>query len=210
MLKGFLHCLRGECEDAASVRTKYSAFCPLFNQKNKKVLSWPRSTQKDAENKPEKERVRARRTWSESRSAAVEVRGGWGGGLAGGDVWSVGAGYHEGSVISGRERCIIIQRVKPAESSWEVNQMMEEPMILLFPSSAAPQSTPVKPWVWSGKAGRQRSAARRSAAHRHRNGEHGATFTLKSAHGGGSTQLSIYPSIFNKTMAGYKKINVHH
>lgn len=76
----------------------------------------------------------------------MEVRGGrGGGGWRGGDVWSVGAGYCEGSVISGREWCIIIQWVKPAESSGEVNQMMEVPMILLFPSSAAPESTPVKP-----------------------------------------------------------------
>lgn len=209
MLKGFLHCLRGECEDAASVRTKYSAFCPLFNPKKKSSIvteinsegRWKQAGKRKGQSQTDVEWVQECCSGGERRMR---------GGLAGGDVWSVGAGYYEGSVISGRERCIIIQRVKPAESSWEVNQMMEEPMILLFPSSAAPQSTPVKPWVWSGKAGRQRSAARRSAAHRHRNGEHGATFTLKSAHSGGSTQLSIYPSIFNKTLAGYKKINVHH
>lgn len=63
----------------------------------------------------------------------------------GGEMCGLSVGYCVGSVISGREWCIIIQNVKPAERSSEVNQMMEEPMILLFPSFAAPKSTPVKP-----------------------------------------------------------------
>lgn len=51
--------------------------------------------------------------------------------------------------------------------------MMEEPVILLFPSIAAPKSTAVK-GVHS---------SRHSATHQYRNGEHGAEFTVKSEHG---------------------------
>lgn len=62
------------------------------------------------------------------------------------EMCGLSVGYSVGSVIRRREWCIIIQRVKPTERRWEVNQMMEEPMIPLLPSTTAPKSTPVKPW----------------------------------------------------------------
>lgn len=67
--------------------------------------------------------------------------------------------------------------------------MMEEPMVPLLPSIAAPTSTPVKPRKKSGAEKRGERSSRRRATHQYHNSEHGATFTLKSEHGGGSSEL---------------------
>lgn len=112
----------------------------------------------------EEEEEEEKKTWIKCWSDAAEVRD------RHGEMCGLSAGDCVGSVISGREWCIIIQNVMPVEGSWEVNQMMEEPVILLFPSIAAPESSP-----FTGV-----HSSRHSATHQYRNGEHGAEFTVKS------------------------------
>lgn len=93
----------------------------------------------ELDNKNKQKRMCCRQKKSKCRIFAVEVRD------RQGKTCVLSVGYCVGSVISERERRIIIQNVKPAERSWEVNRMMEEPMILLFPSTAALESTSAEP-----------------------------------------------------------------
>lgn len=75
---------------------------PKWTLKAKQEREWPR--QKKKKKTPQK-------TWKKCRRAAAEVRD------RHGEMCGLSAGYCVGSVISGREWCIIIQNVMPAERS---------------------------------------------------------------------------------------------
>lgn len=126
---GWLHCLRKEelCSiqmqyQSVSVRTKHSAFSHastfLSHDDLEKILNVPLCSRVSCtENKQERKQQRQKRekkTQHEITAGVLQWR------LEidrGGEMCGLSVGYCVGSVISGREWCIIIQNVKPAERS---------------------------------------------------------------------------------------------